>query len=302
MTAPVVPALTVVVVSFNGSGLLRGCLASLTPQVTDDIQVIAVRSWAAPDDDLAALASDFPAVEWIVAPPRTTVPIMRRLGMRASRGRIVALLEDDCLVRSDWCRAVATAHDQTADVAIGGAVEPGPYRRGRDWAVYFCEYGRFMQPLPERSTTDLAGNNVSYKREVLDALPEDPEGFYDVFVHRAWAREGRQLRADATLVIQQVNFWPWRYLTAVPFHHGRAFAGMRLSGTFWPLRAGAGLLAPFLPLLSVARIIRVVAGRRRHLAHLAQALPWIVVFTASWSLGESVGYLRGPGDSAARWC
>jgi hypothetical protein len=296
------PMLSVVVVSFNGPRLLGGCLASLAPQMTaGDVEVVAVRAWPDLTDGHAALVRDFPAVAWVTAPAGTTVPVMRRMGIRASHGEIVALLEDDCVVAPDWCQAVVTAHRETADVAIGGAVEPGPYRRGRDWAVFFCEYGRFMPPLPERPTTDLPGNNVSYKREVLETLPATPEGFYDVFVHRQWAEEGRPLRANAALVIRQMNTWGWRHVTAVPFHHGRAFGGMRLQHSPWPIRIAAGILALFLPLLSTARIVRIVLGRRRHLGHLARALPWIGLFTASWSLGESAGYLGGPGDSPARW-
>ncbi len=292
------PALSVVVVSFNGAAVVRNCLTKLTPDAQHaGAEVLVVSNW----QDAAgreALEREFPGVRWVDAPDGQIVPRLRRLGMAASRGRIVALLEDDCLVGDGWCGAVLVAH-RTSDVAIGGAVEPGPYRRGIDWAVFFCEYGRFMQPLPERATPDLAGNNVSYKRAALDALPVS-DGFYDVFVHQRWSDEGRGLRADGTLVIQQLNFRRAHHVTSMPFYHGRGFAGSRFPDARLPQRLAFSGLALFLPLLTTARIIRLAFERRRFW-RLPQALPWILLFAASWSLGESAGYLRGPGDSLSRW-
>jgi hypothetical protein len=156
-----------------------------------------------------------------------------------------------------------------------------------------------MQPLPERPTPDLPGNNVSYKRAALDALPLS-EGFYDVFVHRRWSAEGRGLRADATIVIRQANFRTWHHVTAMPFHHGRGFAGSRFPGAKLPTRLAASVLALFLPVLSTARIIRLALARRRF-RRLPRAFPWIFLFAMSWSLGESAGYFLGPGDSLSRW-
>src|SRR5436309_1029484 len=141
-------ALSIIIVSFNDAQRLRGCLGSLAPQIVGDIEVIVVRNRQDADDVRAQLRHDFPAVRWVDAPPETTVPVMRAIGITASQGGVVALLEDDVTVAVDWVRATLNAH-KSEDVAIGGAVEPGPYTRGLDWAVYFCEYGRFMQPLPE---------------------------------------------------------------------------------------------------------------------------------------------------------
>lgn len=293
-----VPALSVVVVSFNGAAILRDCLATLMPDARRvGAEVIAVSNWQdASGRD--ALERDFPDTRWVNAPDGHIVPRLRRLGMAASHGQIVAILEDDCLVAPGWCEAILVAH-RTPDVAIGGAVEPGPYRRGIDWAVFFCEYGRFMQPLPERPTPDLPGNNVSYKRAALDALPLS-DGFYDVFVHQRWAHEGRGLRADGTIVIRQVNFRRWYHVTRMPFHHGRGFAGSRFPGANLPWRLATSGLALFLPLLTTARIIGLALERRRF-GRLPRALPWIILFATSWSLGESAGYLLGPGDSLSRW-
>lgn len=294
------PGLSVIVVSFNGPRLLRGCLTSVVNQaIAEDAEVIVVANWSPTANDRQSFVADFPIVRWVTAPVDATVPLMRRLAMATSRAPVLALTEDDCEVASNWCRAILASH-RTAGIAIGGAVEPGPYRRGLDWAVYLHDYGRFMLPLVDRATADLAGNNVSYKRRVIDSLPPS-EPFYDVLVHQKWTREGQLLRQDGTLVVRQMNSWRWTHVTAAPFHHGRGYASKRFASRPWPWRAVAGLLALLLPVLSTARIMSTVAGRRRHVGHMVQALPWILIYAAAWALGESAGYLAGPGRSLAAW-
>ena len=291
------PCLSVVVVSINGVPLLRSCLEALAPQADASVEVVVVfdRTGRFAGDD--RLRARFPRVRWLAAPPGATVPALRALGIRASGGQFVALLEDDCVVSDSWCRTVIEAHSGP-EVAIGGPVEPGPYRRSRDWAIYFCEYGRFMAPLP--ADARLSGTNVSYKRAAIaDAL--GGEGLNDVFLHWAWAREGRPMRADDRLAVRNVNEWTRSHLTVVPFHHGRAFAARRLAGVGAWRRALVGAGAVFLPGLQVARMISTVLRRQRHLVPFVKAIPGIVLFTCSWSAGELAGGLFGDGGSASQW-
>jgi hypothetical protein len=297
------PRLSVIVVSFNGEALLTRGLAALTAQATPDaIEIVVVADWHRPGGAPSEpLRSRFSEVQWLEAPDGCTVPRMRWLGMQASQGEIVALLEGDCVVENGWCRAVLDAH-RANDVAIGGAIEPGPYARALDWAVYFCEYGRFMLPLPSGRDVVLPGNNVAYKRSALSQLPTgSADGFHEVFVHWAWQAAGLPMRADPALVVRNVNSWSLAHVTHVPYHHGRAFAGQRFAALPAWRRAAMGLLSLPLPVLKVWRIVRDTVRRRRLLGRLVQALPWIAVFTTSWSIGESVGCLFGPGDSASKW-
>jgi glycosyltransferase involved in cell wall biosynthesis len=297
------PRLSVVVVSFNAPRLLEQCLEAMAVQSRErDVEIVVVMD-AGRAGAYSRVKERFARVCWMDAPPSSTVPQMRSLGMQRCRGDIVALLEDDCVVGPAWCDAVMAAH-RTEDVAIGGAVEPGTYRRAIDWAVYFCEYGRFMLPLrPQPSMAlALAGDHVTYKRPVLrQMLPNPGEGFQDFLVHSAWADASMPMRTEETLVVRNVNSWSLRHVTSVPYHHGRAFAGQRFAGRPAWFRAATGCLAAALPLLKIGRVIGDTVARRRFIGRLVQALPWMVVFMTSWSLGEAVGCVRGPGASASRW-
>lgn len=68
-----------------------------------------------------------------------------------------------------------------------------------------------------------------------------------------------------------------------------------------PFRAGtAGLARPLLLPLFLVRTVRQVLHKRRHRREFLAALPYITCFTLSWSLGELIGYVFGPGDSQAQ--
>jgi hypothetical protein len=295
--------LSVVVVAFNDPPLLTRCLEALSLETRGhDVETLVVSNRQRAEDHLSEQpGSAFGGVRWIQVAPGTTIPRMRTMGIARSHGDIVALIEDDCVVQSGWRAALLASHRMPA-AAVGGAVEPGPYRRALDWAVYFCDYGRFMLPLAAGPAVALPGNNVSYKRDSLRALPATlAEEFQEMFVHREWQRQGVPMRTEPAIVVTNVNSWTLAHLTVIPYHHARAFAGRRFGDQPLWRRGMMSLLALLLPALKILRIVRETVSRRRRFRALVLALPFIGVLETSWSIGESVGYLRGPGDSASRW-
>ncbi len=291
-----------VIASSNDGTLLERCLDALVAQADPgSVEIIIVRD-AGRFGDVRRAESTEPVqnVQWIEAPPGSTVPLLRGLGIAAARADLVALLEDDCLVAPGWCRAAANSGNRVA--AVGGAVEPGPYRRTLDWAIYFCEYGRFMLPVPSAGPAPLPGNNVVYRRWALDDLPETVRTeFREVFVHTAWQLAGVPTRVDGSLVVHNVNTWSLPDVTSDPYHHGRAYAAGRFGARSAPFRTVVALLALALPVVKLLRIVGGTVSRGRLIGPLALAVPWMLVFVTSWSLGEMAGCLAGPGESPARW-
>lgn len=302
------PKLSVVVVSFNGPRLLERCLMSLEQQtMKDGIEVLVVASRDLGRGAIEELKRRFPRIRWESDPQRQTVPQLRSLGVARSRGDVIAFLEDDCVASEAWCGSLLSVH-RAPWPAVGGAVEPGPYGHVFDWAMYFVEYAPFMQPLPHGDGRALPGTNVSYKRTALAQLspewtdvPGAGNGLYEVFLHQALKNQRQPLRLDPAMVVHNVNCWaPWTGLV-LRFHHGRGFAGIRVAGR--PIRARMAFLgiAVVLPLIQSARIMKEVITRRRHVWRAGLALPWILLLSLSWSLGEFAGYLLGPGSSPSRW-
>lgn len=297
------PPLSVVVVSFNPLPQLERCLRSLAAQrACPHTEVIVVGQWSDKSPgNLAALQRAFPEATFVDSLDGT-VPRLRRLGVEASRGEVVALLEDDCVVDADFGSSVLRAH-ATPHVAVGGAVEPGAYRRAVDWAAYLCDYSRFMLPFSEGDATVLPGNNVSYKRAVVDEVLAlgGVNGLQETFIHAAFDRSGRPMKTDPRIVVRNEHSWTIADVSSVPFQHGRAFGGQR--GRAWsrPRRLAFSAAAVGLPVLHVGRILIRVLRRRRAVSPLALALPWVVLFSLCWSAGECVGYARGVGASLGRW-
>ncbi len=293
------PRLSVVVVSFSPPAVRAQCLTALSSQAAGgDVEILVVGHACDRDEKGASLQARFPHVKWLATPAHDTVPRRRSLGITQSRGEIVALLEDDCVVTEDWCSSVITAHSGPF-VAIGGPIEPGDYRSGFDWAVFFCEYGRFMMPFTGHVPA-LPGNNVAYKRSVLMPLNAD-EGFYEVFTHEQWRQQGHTLLAEPKMAVRNIGSWSRQHTLRSAYHHGRAFGGMRVEGQPGWRRLSYAALAVCLPLLQVARVVRHVLSRKRHVPALLRALPWIGLFTVSWSWGEFLGYLLGAGRSTEEW-
>jgi hypothetical protein len=291
------PALSVVVVSFSGSALLQECLASLISQPDFrqmDVHIVTKKK----EGDTQGYGKEFPNIFWHVVAANETVPRMRTVGFMESKADLVALLEGDCTVGPQWCSSILEAH-KSCNIAVGGAIEPGDYSRGIDWAVYYCEFGRFLSPL-SGVVAALPGTNVSYKKSAID-LEEIKDGFYEVFLHSRWQDTGVELYAADGMMVTNNGSWLPGDCVSVPFHHGRAYAARRFGTGYGPRRVISGLLAIVLPLVKTLRTLREVTSRCRTELPLLKALPWIVVFYSCWSVGEFFGYLTGPGQSIEKW-
>jgi hypothetical protein len=263
--------------------------------------VLVVRRPSA-DPALAALRAGHPSVRWLDAGPEQNVPHMRAAAVGGAAGGMVALLEDDCVIAPGWCEAVL-ARQHAGHPVVGGAIEPDRYSRGLDWAIFYCEYARFMPPF-EGQVAALPGNNVSYRRDLALQWLEAhaPNGLLDVAAHEDWRGQGIPLLADGRMRVRNVSRWTADTATGSAFHHGKAFGGLRFRrpGAL-PRRLLYAAGCPLLPLLQTARVAREVLRRPAPRGSLVRALPWIIVFHTSWAFGELLGYLFGPGRSAERW-
>lgn len=309
------PAVSVVVVIVSdtvqrraASRDLAGCLAALSTQV--DAQNIEIIVPHHPDvDALPDLRKQFPAVRFIEVdqeqlsrtfPGREHHDVLRARGLMAARGELIGLLEDHARPDPHWCANVIAAHRQSY-AAIGGAIE-NDIDRPLNWAVYYCDFGRYQRPLPRGESWYASDANVSYKRRALETVrPLWEQRYSEVIVNEALMARGEKLALDPDVVVYQ-NRPSLRLGSALRerFVWGRSYARTRITLLRPTRRLAYGLLSPLLPPALLLRMTRTAWTRRRLFGKFLKALPYTVMLLTMWSIGEGLGYLTGDGERTKR--
>jgi hypothetical protein len=219
---------------------------------------------------------------------------LRARGVAAARGEIIGLLEDHARADPYWCARVVEAH-RRGYAAVGGAIENG-IDRPLNWAVYFCDFSRYQNPLPEGESPIVSDANVAYKRTALESIrPIWQDIFREVEVNSALRSRGEKLALSPKIVVHQ-HRGDLRLAGALKerFIWGRSYAMARGGAAGGATRKRYAALVPALPAVLLLRMIATVMKKRRRLGVFLKALPLTAILTVSWSYGELVGYLAAP--------
>ena len=289
------PTVSVVVASNRDKTLLHACLGSLLGQCQRlNAELLVAR--AGSPQDVAALAKTYPSIRFVNAPLDASIPQLRAIGMAQASGDVVALTEDHCIADENWVEALTQSASGDADV-VGGGMDNARRSRAVDWAAYFAEYGFFSPERPERAEGPplLTGANVAYKRHVIaDVIGWAQDGEWENVAHTRLVARGSMLRFARTAAIYQNQTYSLTAFCADRYEHGRDYARKRLAedpgASRWFLLAASPLLPPLL----TWRVARASAHSRW--GTFLRALPATVLFLTAWSVGEAVGYLRGPAE------
>jgi len=299
------PQISIVVIGYAPPGLLAECLDALRKQTQTNvntplhevIEVLVVAPATHMGEALGDVQFRVPEFTWIDAPAGYNVAHMRGLGIARSSAPVVALIEGDCRPSDNYVEQLMAL---TPTAATGGAVEPCNFTRSIDWAAYFCEFAKFLTPLPAR-VDQLPGANVVYQRAALpDAAQLERDGLYETFVNAALG--DRHVRAyDSQLVVVHQRTWRIGDAIRARYHHGRGFAALRVQARSTAQRLPFMGLALVLPVVLMTRVLSEPWRRRRFVGRSLVVSPWIAVLSCSWAVGEFMGYAAGPGSSLDNW-
>lgn len=295
------PSLTVVVPSVNGLGDLMDCLAALSTQRTDvDLEVLVADRCGEPLR--AEVKRTHPWVRVLEAPAGTTIPDLRAMAFRAARGTSVAVIEDHVIVPAGWARALLDARRETGAV-VGGSIDNAARTSIVDWAAFLCEYSHCITPLPSGPTSGLPGNNVIYDRALLERYRDTiAAGKWENYLHDAMHRDGVPLVLRPDIGVGHKKHYTVGEYLSQRFLYARSYAGERVKGMPFSKRFAFGAAAFALPPLLMYRTVARVLAKGRYRMQLLLSIPLLVLFIASWTAGEIVGYWFGPGDSLSRVC
>jgi hypothetical protein len=175
--------LSVVVTIVDGAPALTDCLEALARQeLAPPVEVIV------PYDDsvsgIGEVRDRFGSVRFLPMgrietsrPPESPAgqhelyDRRRSAGLLAATGEVVCILEDRGVPDPDWAAEVARLHEDLPHAVIGGAVECG-VDAALNWAVYFCDFGRYQLPLEAGRRPYVTDVNISYKRKALESVRE----------------------------------------------------------------------------------------------------------------------------------
>jgi hypothetical protein len=282
---------SLVIPSQHGGGALLDTVAAFAAETGGAVEIIV--SECAPDATAARIAERWPAVQVIHADGARTIPELRAAGLARATGAIVAMTGDACAPRPGWLAALRRAH-AAQPAAVGGAVEPAPGGGAIDWAVFFCEYGRYMTPLAAEPRADLPAQNVSYGRSALADIDDlVRRGTWEPLWHWRLASRGARLVRDGSRVVVLTKRFTFAAFVRERFDYGRSFAAQRTAGAPRATRILFTLGCVLLPVVVVARVLRDVLPKRRHLRQLLLSIPLLAIFACVWAAGEAAGYLAG---------
>jgi glycosyltransferase involved in cell wall biosynthesis len=294
-----VPELSVVIVAYNERQTIEGCLASLERQQTHrPFEVILIDSSG---DGTDAVARRFPFVRVQHFAARKYPGDARNAGLASARGGIIAFLDADCLVESDWIDAVARAH-HTRHLAVGSAIINGSPKSLVAWAYYFCEFNLWLPRRETREMAEMAGCGLSIKRRAFEQYGPFLSDTYcsDTAFHWRLARDGHKaLFVPSVRVAHTVRYRVGGLLRHIAAHR-RAFASVVVHEKKFsmPKRFAAALVTAFLPLL----LVPIVAWRVTRSEHLLRpfllALPIVLLGVLARAWGEFLGFATAKGRPA----
>jgi len=291
--------LSVIIPSLNGIKYLSKCIEGLRQQTQPPEEVIIIDSTP---NHIAKQIPYFDGLKIHFLDEPLGVPEMRSTGFRIAEGDLVAMTEDHCIPTPNWCENLRLLHKQYPEEVIGGAVENGATDTLIDWSCYLCEYLDFMLPLIDAPSGTVPGNNVAYKRCVIEKHKKlFTSGLWEYFVHAELAKAEVKFRMDPTLVVLHCKYFTVNDFQMQSYYFARSFGAMRVYNVkpfqLWFYR----VFSLGLPILVISRLFNKVFLRKKsRYKEFLLSLHYTVWFQLCWCFGEITGYWLGEGDSTKK--
>jgi N-acetylglucosaminyl-diphospho-decaprenol L-rhamnosyltransferase len=189
--------LSIIVVAYNNSDLLRAMLISLVQQIHGITYEIIVVDNASPDRSIEGVVRDFPQVRLLQSKYNLGFAAANNQGIRASQGRYIALLNPDTLLHDDELGVLMRWLDSHPDVGAAGPQllqlngQPQAYSYGRALTPWYLlrriwshVRGTFLHEWQGTKPQDVdwvAGTCLVVRRQALQAVGGLDERFFLYF-------------------------------------------------------------------------------------------------------------------------
>ncbi len=223
----------------------------------------------------------------------------RAAGIAVSRGRAVFVAETHGFPRPECLEHLLVAIDGGAVAAMPRLVNANP-ATARSYASLFATYGAFTGDTPRR-LGQVALHNGMFERRRLSTVAEEPAALvYGVGLSRTLAAMQAEMRFVPEAVVDHLNVVRPRGILDDRLVGGRLWAGMRCRDWSSARRAVHVSGSPLAPAVMSRRIFGSDGWHRLGPEVPRGTAALVVAFAALQTVGEVVGYLRGPGDAERR--
>lgn len=290
-----------IVVAWQESELnVEDCLDSLFSQSTENnIEVILAYGGFKPETSL--LAAKYPKLKIVEHPTSGSIPSLHGIGVAQSSGNLIAITEAHTTFAPDWIDTAISVSHANSDAAIGGAVEPGKKLSSVDFALYLCDYAQFALPLDTELSDDLPGNNIVFKRNVIEPYLAGKDlgkgGFWKTFFCHELIEKGERLSRHSSLVAYYNRHLSFNDVMERRYHHGRCFGAMRSVDFDFSKRALYLASCAGLPLILIIRLFKKVSKKTSLMGRFFRVYPICKLIICAWVAGEYIGMAAGANGS-----
>ncbi len=160
------PRISVIIPTHNRRDMLVNCLRSLGTQdyPEDRYEIIVVDDASDEDYDLPCSVGRRVPVRYIRRERNAGSGAARNTGLEAARGEVIAFIDDDCSVETDWLLRIVEAFKRCPEAsAVGGSIE-NAVQTPLAWAAYILEFSSWFPSGKIRLVKDIPSCNVAYRK------------------------------------------------------------------------------------------------------------------------------------------
>mgnify|MGYP001150587613 CR=1 FL=1 len=203
---------SIVIPSYNSMETIEHCLDSVLNQSTKTpYEVVLVDS---SDDATPQIIGDkYSTVKLIRLNHRTNPAQARNIGIRHSKGKLIVLIDADCVAEKDWLEMIIKTHEKEPYLIIGGPVKNYKKEDILGTVIYLIKFSEFLPKSPRRVLSFIPTCNTSYKREVFDRFgyfPIEIDCYEDVLFHRTIAANGEKTLFNPLVQVSHINEKGWQ--------------------------------------------------------------------------------------------
>ncbi|MEK6732449.1 MAG: glycosyltransferase family 2 protein [Candidatus Omnitrophota bacterium] len=111
------PLVSVIVVNWNGKGYLDACLSSLKSQSFSDIEIVVVDNGSV-DGSIEFIEKKYSDIRVIKNIKNYGFATGNNIGIRASKGKYIATLNNDAMAERDWIKNLISVAEKREDIAM----------------------------------------------------------------------------------------------------------------------------------------------------------------------------------------